>query len=346
MTIKKELLLLSVVCCLLSFSGFSQKSDVTPLFQSTSPIEVKLSFAIKEVKKITADSIYTGTMLSYKNDQGTWDSLKVDLRARGNFRRNNCFFPPIRLKMKKKDTEGSLFSGNKDLKLVVPCQTAKTSNDLILKEYIAYKLYEIVTPYVFNTRLVNLTLIDQSGKQPKSYEVKAFFIEDDGLVAKRFEAKMVKDVQLHPMRLQDTVSTIHDFFAFMISNTDWSSTAQHNIKVMQLNNKDYIPLAYDFDMSGLVNAPYSQVREILEISSVQERIYRGFCRAESLFEYVRNKYLNHETEIMNVFNSEEVADMNPKDLDKAKKYIGEFFTILKNDKSFNDKILSKCRTNN
>ena len=89
MTIKKELLLLSVVCCLLSVPGFSQKSDVTQLFQSTIPIEVKLSFAIKEVKKITADSIYTGTMLSYKNDQGTWDSLKVDLRARGNFRRNN-----------------------------------------------------------------------------------------------------------------------------------------------------------------------------------------------------------------------------------------------------------------
>ncbi len=232
MTINKELLLLSVVGFLLSTPVFSQKSDLTTLFQSTSPVEVQLGFLMKDVKKITDETIYTGTILSYKNDQGTWDSLIVDLRARGNFRRNNCFFPPIRLKMKKRDTAETLFSGNKNLKLVLPCQTAKTADDLILKEYIAYKLYEIVTPYVFNTRMVNLTLIDQSGRQPKSYEIKGFFMEDDGLVAKRFDAKMVKDVQLHPMRMQDTTSTIHDFFAFMISNTDWSSTGQHNIKVM------------------------------------------------------------------------------------------------------------------
>ena len=343
MTINKELLLLSVVCFLLSTPVFSQKSDVTTLFQSTSPIEVQLGFLMKDVKKITDETIYTGTILSYKNDQGTWDSLNVDLRARGNFRRNNCFFPPIRLKMKKRDTAETLFSGNKNLKLVVPCQTAKTADDLILKEYIAYKLYEIVTPYVFNTRMVNLTLIDQSGRQPKSYEIKGFFIEDDGLVAKRFDAKMVKDVQLHPMRMQDTTSTIHDFFAFMISNTDWSSTGQHNIKVMQLKNNDYIPLTYDFDMSGLVNAPYAEVNELLEISSVQDRVYRGFCRTESLFEYVRQEYLNHESEIMSVFDSKEVADMNPKELDRAKKFIGEFFTILKNDESFKEEILSNCR---
>jgi hypothetical protein len=346
MMIKKEFPLLFVFLILIGNTAIAQKSDVTPLFQSTTPVEVKLGFSIKDVKKITNDTIYTPTMLSYKNDQGTWDSLNVDLRARGEFRRKNCFFPPIRLKMKKKDTEGTLFTGNKNLKLVVPCQTAKTASDLILKEYLAYKLYEPVTPYVFNTRLVNLTLTDKSGKQPKSYDLKGIFIEDDGLVAKRFDAKMIKDVQLHPMRMKDTASTIHDFFEFMISNTDWSSLAQHNIKVMQLKNKDYIPLTYDFDMSGLVNAPYAQVSELLEISSVQQRIYRGFCRTEGLFDYVRKEYLNHEAEMMKVFDAKEIADMNPKDLAGAKKYIGEFFTILKNDKSYKENILSKCRTNN
>ncbi len=96
-------------------------------------------------------------------------------------------------------------------------------------------------------------------------------------------------------------------------------------------------------MSGLVNAPYAEVSELLEISSVQDRVYRGFCRTESLFEYVRQEYLNHESEIMSVFDSKEVADMNPKELDRAKKFIGEFFTILKNDESFKEEILSNCR---
>jgi hypothetical protein len=338
--------LLPIVLLLVLSSMISVAQDnVSPLFKSREPIEVKLGFAIKEVKKITNDTIYTPTQLSYKNSTGAWDSLKVDLRARGEFRRKNCFFPPIRLKLKKKDTEGTLFAGNKNLKLVVPCQTAKTANDLVLKEYLGYKLYEPVTPYIFNTRLVNLTLSDNSGKQPKVYQLKGIFIEDDGLVAKRFEAKMVKDVQLHPIRMQDTASTVHDFFEYMIANTDWSSMAQHNIKVMQLKNKDLIPLTYDFDMSGLVNAPYAQVAEMLEISSVTERVYRGFCRTDALFEYVRQHYLKNEAEILKVFSAPEVADMNPKDLAGAKKYIEEFFATLKNDKSYRDNILGKCRTN-
>jgi hypothetical protein len=328
----------------LGISASAQSDDVTPLFKSVDPVSVKLSFSIKEVKKITNDTIYSPTVLHFKNESGGWDSVKIDLRARGEFRRKNCFFPPIRIKMKKKDTDGTLFAGNKSLKLVVPCQTAKTANDLIMKEYLAYKLYEPITPYFFHTRMVDLTLTDNSSKQPKTHQLKAFFIEDDGLVAKRFGAKMLKDVQLHPMRFHDTTSTIHDFFEYMIANTDWSSMAQHNIKVMQLKTKELIPLTYDFDMSGLVNAPYAQVSELLEISSVKERVYRGFCRTDAVFEYVRKEYINHEAQIMNAFNTKELSDLNPKELAGAKKYIEEFFTTLKNDKSYKDNILSKCRT--
>lgn len=328
---------------ILQGTALAQSTDVTPLFASKEPLEVKLGFAIKEVKKITNDTIYSPTVLHYKDASGKWDSIKIDLRARGEFRRKNCFFPPIRIKMKKKDVEGSLFTGNKSLKLVVPCQTAKSANDLIMREYLCYKLYEPITPYIFNTRMVNLTLSDLSGKTPKVYELKAFFIEDDGLVAKRFNAKMVKDTQLHPMRIQDTTSVRHDFFEYMISNTDWSSMAQHNIKVMQLPSKDYIPLAYDFDMAGLVNAPYAQVSELTGAESVRDRVYRGFCRTEGLFQHVRAEFIAKEANIMNALNAKEV-DMNPKELEGARKYLGEFFNILKNDKSFKENILSKCRT--
>lgn len=320
----------------------AQKSEVTPLFQKENAIEAKMSFSIKDVKKITNDTVYTPSVLHYKNESGTWDSLKIDIRARGNFRRANCFFPPIRIKIKKKDSEGTLFEGNKSLKLVLPCQNAKTAGDLIMKEYLCYQLYEPLTPYYFNTRLVNLTLTDQSGKNPKSYDVKAFIIEDDDLVAKRFNAE-ISEVQLHPLRLHDTTSTIHDFFEYMISNTDWSSVAQHNIKVMQLASKEYLPLTYDFDMSGIVNAPYATVSEQLAISSVRERVYRGFCRNDALFEYVRSLYLKRESEIMKAINSVG-ADINPKDVAGIQKYLGEFFSTLKNDKNFKDNILSKCRT--
>lgn len=338
-TNKINLLLIMIMGITLCVNA--QQKDLTPLFQKESPVDMRMSFSIKDVKKITNDTVYTPSVLHYKNQNGGWDSLQIDIRARGNFRRANCFYPPIRIKIKKKESEGTLFAGNKSLKLVLPCQTAKTADDLIMNEYLCYQLYEPITEYYFNTRLVNLTLTDGTGKKAKVYQVKAFLIEDDDLVAKRFNAE-VTEVQLHPLRLQDTASTIHDFFEYMIANTDWSSVAMHNIKVLQLASKDYIPLTYDFDMSGLVNAPYAQVSELLAISSVRERVYRGFCRSDQLFDYVRKEFLKKESEIMGVIDKNAPL-MNPKDIQGIKKYIGEFFTTLKNDKSYNDQILSKCR---
>ncbi|MDH4057732.1 MAG: hypothetical protein OEU76_03160, partial [Cyclobacteriaceae bacterium] len=136
---KTTLLLMSFMA--LAIYGFSQ-SDLTPLFQKEDPIDMRLAFSIKEVKKETNDTIYTPAVLHYKNESGTWDSIAVEIRARGNFRRANCSFPPIRVKMKKKDTEGTIFEGNKSLKLVLPCTTASSGNDLIIREYLCYLFIE------------------------------------------------------------------------------------------------------------------------------------------------------------------------------------------------------------
>jgi hypothetical protein len=331
---------------ILIFHGFvvaQGKSDL-PLFTNEEPIEVRLGFSTKELKKEKADSVYFPSILHFRVSGGEWDSIKVDLRARGNFRRNQCFFPPIRIKIKKKDSNGTLFEGNKALKLVVPCKNAKTDNDQIVKEYLCYKLNEQVTPYFFSTRLVNLTLIDESSKNPKPYEVKAFLIEDDDLVAERADSKIAKGRQILPGRLQEVSAIRVDFFEYMIANTDWSAVAQHNIKVMQTANNDFIPVAYDFDMSGIVHAYYSTTSELLNISSVRERMYRGFCRSDAAMQQVREEYLVAEPKIMELvdgFGSE----LSAKDINDIKKYLGEFFDILKNDKKFNDEILSKCRTN-
>jgi hypothetical protein len=327
---------------LFSGIGLAQKNDVSPLFSEKDPMQIRLNFSIKEMKKEKDDTVYFPSYLHYVNPSGTWDSLKIDMRARGNFRRAKCFFPPIRVKIKKKDAEGTIFEGNKNLKLVVPCQAVSAHNDLVLKEYLCYKLYEPVSPYYFETRLANLTLVDESGKSPKSYEVKSFWIEDDDVVAKRHGGKIAKESQVLPQRMQPLAATRQDFFAFMIANTDWSSMVQHNIKVMQMENKDYIPLPYDFDMSGLVNANYATTSELLPISNVRQRLYRGFCYSEEMLQQVRQEYLALEPEIMAMVDNLEIG-LNPKEIPDFKKYLGEFFVILKNDRLFKDQVLSKCR---
>ncbi|MFD2200160.1 hypothetical protein [Shivajiella indica] len=335
-----------ILFLLLIFQGYAngQGKSELPLFSESQPLEMRLSFSSKDLKKEKADSVYFPSIMHYKIPGGSWDSIKVDIRARGNFRRNQCFFPPIRVKIKKKDGNGTVFEGNKALKLVVPCKNAKADNDQIVKEYMCYKMNEQVSPFFFSTRAVNLILTDESTKNPKSYEVKAFLIEDDDLVAERAGGKIAGGRQILPGRLQEIAAVQVDFFQFMIANTDWSAVAQHNIKIIQMPTNDFVPVAYDFDMSGIVNSYYSTTSEMLNISSVRERLYRGFCRSEAAMQQVRQEYLAAESNIMQVVNGFE-SELGPKEVSDIKKYMEDFFAILKSDKLFSEQILSKCRTN-
>ncbi|MCJ7465969.1 MAG: hypothetical protein MUO53_04660, partial [Maribacter sp.] len=105
--------------------------EVTELFTSESILPIKLSYSIKDVNKETNDSTYVQTELSYQEANGNWRTFPVDIRARGNFRRKNCYFAPIKMKIDKKVSEGTLFEGNKSLKLVLPCLLQKNTNDNI-----------------------------------------------------------------------------------------------------------------------------------------------------------------------------------------------------------------------
>lgn len=319
----------------------AQESDVSKLFRSEEPLSIRLGYSFKDIKKNHNDSVYFPTVIYYRNDQNNWDSLKIGVRGRGNFRRNNCHFTPIRIKIKKNEVKGTLFQDNKNLKLVLPCQYGATYNNLVMKEYLCYRLYEPLTPYTFNTRLLDVTLTDQRGKQNKTYEVRAFFIEDDDVVAKRFNGKAT-DQDVHPNLLNDTSALRLDFFQYMIANTDWSSSFQHNSKTIRTAH-GYYPVAYDFDMSGFVNAPYATVNETLPISSVRERLYRGYCKDEKVTQYVRQDYVKSMPDVLRVIDQNR-SYFSDAEFSGMKKYIQEFFDVLTNDDLFDQKILKSCRT--
>ncbi|MFD2200161.1 hypothetical protein [Shivajiella indica] len=322
-----------------TFIGFAFQDS--PLFSSEKPLELELVTSLEELKLSKSDTVFFSTLLRYLTEEGEWDSLEVSLRARGNSRREKCQFPPIRMKIKKKDSNHTIFREDKALKLVIPCQYSFAFNDLIMKEYVCYKFYESVTPYHFKTRLVNLTLTDNKNRKSKTYNLKAFIIEDDDNLAKRFDAKISKAKLTLPNAINDTLSLQQDFFAFMIGNTDWSNTSQHNVKIMDIKGGKKVPVPYDFDLSGFVNAPYALPYDYLPIKSVTERLYRGICRESDLIQYVKNQFLMNEqifTETLNSFQKE----ISSNDFKIAKNYLNSFFDILKNDREFNNQIIAKC----
>lgn len=322
--------------------GSAQQMEQTPLFLNDQVMEARLNFSFRDIRRNKNDTSYHTTQLYYRNEQKQWDSIKVRIRARGNFRRENCFFTPIKIKIKKKDNVGTLFEGNKNLKLVMPCLKSMGNNDLVIKEYLCYKLYEAISPYTFSTKLMDLTLTDTRKRKSKEYNLKAFIIEDDKQVARRSNSKILKGFQRNSLFMQDSLAAMQDVFQYMIGNTDWSSIMQHNVKVMQLPSKIKVPLPYDYDMAGLVNAPYSVVSESIPIKNVRERHFRGYCRNKDLAEYVRMQYINLEPNLWTALRSVE-DHLDPKEALRVKIYLEDFFYIIKNKQTFDENITQKCR---
>ena len=321
------------------FSQVEQKSDL--LFNDQIPLKIKLSYSNDVIRSETDDTTYVKTNMSFWHDD-KWNDLEVSLRARGNFRRSKCYFPPIKMKIKKSKAEGTLFEGNKNLKLVVPCLLQKEKNDNIIQEFIAYKLYEKISPFHFQTRIVEIEFVEIKKRKTIMHQIKGFLIEDDKRVADRFEGKSFERY-IHPKAMDDITSIQNSMFQFMIGNTDFSVAYQHNGKLLYANKKIY-PLPYDFDLCGLVDASYAIVNSNLGISSVKERKYRGFKRDESLVQDVRDQLLSKKSQFFQIINDQEPLFELASEFESTKTYLSSFFEILENDKQFSKVVIQNMRT--
>jgi hypothetical protein len=337
---KKQVI--SLIILLISFAGFSQKAMKSDaLFSDQTPLEIKLGYSNKDMNRKTNDSTFIDTTLEFLQNE-KWSSLKVNLRARGNFRRNECYFPPIKMKIKKDQYQGTIFDGNKTMKLVLPCKLESENNDNILQEYIAYKIYERISPFHFKTRRVNIDFSEPKGKKIKKFALKGFLIEDDKRVAKRHEGK-VFERYVHPMAMQHLTSVQNAFFQYLLGNTDFSVAYQHNGKLLYVN-KEIIPLPYDFDMTGWVNPSYATVNTTLGINSVQDRKYRGFKREQQYFDEVRQQFLDQKADLMKMISSFEGEFSNQSEYENMFEFLKSFYDVLEDDSKFQKSIVEDSRT--
>jgi len=336
---KQTILILIFFICSFSSAQKSLSSDL--LYEDQTPLEIQLKYSNKNVKKNTTDSTFIETDLNFLIEN-KWNTIPVSLRARGNFRRAKCYFPPIKMKIKKSLSKNTVFKGNKSLKLVLPCRTEDEKNDNILQEFIAYKIYEIISPYHFKTRRVNIDFTEPKGRKNKTFALKGFLIEDDSRLAKRFEGKVVEQF-IHPMAMQGLTSSQHAFFQFLIGNTDFSVSYQHNGKLLY-TSKEFLPLPYDFDMTGWVDPSYGFGNPVLQLSALTERRYRGFKRDDEVMNTVRKQYIDSKDQIISIVDSFKSEFDSDYEFEKMYKFMTDFFEIIENDKMFNKSILSQART--
>ena len=348
-----KLLFFFAVIFITGFFGYGQHVDqkenthhVSPLFKNENILQVNLNYSKKDILTFTNDSTYMATELSYLKVDGSIEKINVEIRARGNYRRLHCFYLPLKLKIDKDVSKGTIFEEDKKLKVVLPCLKSTRSNDHVIKEYLAYKLYELLSPYHFETKMISVKLNEDKGGKNIEHDLIGFFIQDDKKLAVLHDGKKIKR-RIHPNAQDPINSTRNDLFQYMIGNTDYSLAYQHNEKLFIIDNK-YVPIPYDFDMSGLVNASYAVVSAIKEkplpISNVTTRLYRGFDRDEAVLQAVRQEYIEKENAVYSIVDQYETYFKDPKEFKEAKNYLMGFFKIIKDDKKFQNRISKKTRS--
>lgn len=313
------------------------------IFSSDEPINCSLIFDIKEFRKGKFIGDKLPAILTYHKN----DSISIDkdiyIEARGVSRKTICYFPPIKLKLKKTSFDDLYFDQIKNQKLVTHCKNSKDFDQYLLKEYLVYKLYNVLSERSFKVRLMKMNYIDSENKV-KPITRYAFLIEDKKVMAQRNNSILLKTETLGMKHINKTDMIQLSLFQFLIANVDWSITGLHNIKLIKSNDiSQYSPYAvpYDFDYAGFVNTPYAINVLNPEISSVKIRMFVGVCYSEEDYAAISKKFISKKDDMYAIINNFELLDTKSKA--EMVSFVDEFYELVEQANFYDDYILPSCK---
>jgi hypothetical protein len=276
-------------------------------------------------------------------------ALPVRLTLRGITRRasDTCDFPPLRVEFANPPPASSIFAGERKLKLVTHCRNAASFQQYVLLEYAAYRMYNLLTPRSFRVRLANVDYVDANGR-PMMSRV-GFFLEELKDVAHRNGLKVEHAPALIPVAdLSPADAARYAMFQHLIANHDWSMRAGpagkdccHNAELIGIAAPAMsVPIPYDFDFSGFVNAPYATVPDVLHISSVRDRVYRGYCIHNAQELEVARQMRQARPDMIAAITS--TPGLEPHTAQRAISFLDRVFDDISTDDSVQTKVLAHC----
>lgn len=333
---------------LASIAGASERA---PLFQDHTVLKAVLTAPIAQTyaQRNSEVRLYHPGQWTYIDENGETQRLDVSTRIRGNFRRQYCELPPLRLNFRKSQVKGTLFKRQDKLKLVAPCQNGLEAQQKLLLEYLAYRTLEILTDHSFGTRLIRLSYVD-SDEAMRSWTDLVFVIEDDAEVGKRLGLDIVRVKENRFDELDRPATALAELFQLLISNHDYSVLQGPEGEYCCHNSAMYarkdaadkrIPIPYDFDMSGFVNARYAAPPSHLPIRLVRTRYYRGLCQPPAVMDEALAHMLSKKVEILALY--EEMPELSRLSRKRTVGYINNYFAILEDEAKFQTQVLDRCR---
>ena len=294
------------------------------LFTNDELLHLALRFDLKEyTRKKPKDEYLTATLTYFINDKDSINK-EIRLKSRGEFRNGFCNFPPLALNFSKADFKKADLKKIEKVKMVTHCQYG--NEEYLFKEYLIYKLYNVLTEYSFRVRLAKIDYIATTGKS-KTISSYSFMIEPLDIFAERVKAVPVESPALTQKNIIPEMMDRVAIFNYMIGNTDWSVPGQHNCKVLSASDFSQPGLGmivpYDFDYSGFVNADYAIPVEGLGIDNVTQRRFLGLCRPDETYIKALKEFTDKKSEFYRVIN--EFPYLNEKTKKGMIRYLDEFY---------------------
>lgn len=350
----KSILLLSLGL-FAAVSGGTARAD-TPLFDSHSVLElsIPLDFSSLCRPRETPDCDYTSTSIEYLDEHGRQQSIPIEVKIRGGWRSltKNCSAPLLFIRFNEQETTGTPFEGQSLLPLTTHCgqglsleafqapQRSSTWEQYLLREYLAHRLYNVITDVSLNARLVRMTYPNPD-KPKRSIVNYAFFTEHFLSVAKRNYDVLLQRGNFDHEKLDSHAADLLALFQYMIGNTDWSIVRERNIVLLRDWGGLFLPLPYDFDMSGLVNAAYAGPAPTLPIEEVTERYYLGFCHPDTDWDSLFDTYLSKQETMLSLPG--EIPGLDKHSIMKADHFLEQFFRILNSRDLREARIQKRCQ---
>ena len=334
----------------LLISGAEAQEIITPdpLFQSNEILDVRIAAPMPTIiDERPIDEELPGKF-QYTNSAGEVVEFDIKIRARGRFRleKKNCRFPPLRLNFVKSQTKGTLFHEQDKVKLVTHCHNSSTYREVVLREYVAYRILNVMSDASFQVRLMRITYVDTNTNNENGPRF-GFIIEHKDRLAKRLGLSVLDNSSVNAKSLNPEYANIVSLYHYLIGNTDFSSirgakadTCCHNHVLFGNDDEPVWSVPYDFDQAGLVNAPHASPNPRFHLTNVKRRLYRGRCLHNDFVNATVASYQGKREEILQVLN--EVLAASDKSINQMTSYIEKFYKILGSERKVNKELINDC----
>ena len=261
------------------FYSFTILAQVAPqkviLFDSDDTINMTLEFDISYFREHREELRDKGVNGSITLENGNVIPVEILSRGQGSMENTN---PPYKLKFKQENSQNTIFQNIKKIKSFPnPEGDSEAGEKYVMSNYLIYRLLEIYYPYHFKTRMVEINYKD-TAKKIEPFTSRTFLLEPNKVTAKRYDMINVNfendpDADDGPAcnaseatgNVENEILEKMTAFQFLIGNADHAipgyqsemfqgiASSEKNMKMLKGKDGKYYPIAYDFDLSGMID---------------------------------------------------------------------------------------------